>query len=503
MSQTAIRPLAGPVLAPGAPAAALAATAWRRRYRRRVVITDVAVVSVAAAHGGTLFSLVRVDGAWQQPAVVALVVALGWLVMLQLFGTRSAREFAVGAGEYKRVIHASATVAGLYATVALLVGDAGGRYFLLVAFPAGTLGLLAGRWAWRVWLGRMRSLGHALSDVVVVGQPDDVRYVVTQLRKNCGAAYKAVGVVLDGEEPAADAPAVASARTPASAAVDDVPRFAGTHELLGAVRELGADAVIVAGPLTGGNAMIRDIGWALEETRTEVILVSSLTNVAGPRISFRPVEGLPLMHVEQPTFDGGRHVLKRGLDIVVAAAALTVLAPVFLVLGLLIRRDSPGGAFFSQTRTGKRGVPFTMYKFRTMHADAEARRAELLALDEGAGPLFKLRDDPRITRIGSVLRRHSLDELPQFWNVLKGDMSLVGPRPPLPEEAAGYAGHEGRRLFIKPGLTGLWQINGRSLLAWDESIRLDLYYVENWSVTGDLQIMWRTFKVMIRPEGAF
>ncbi|GAA1116832.1 sugar transferase [Citricoccus alkalitolerans] len=468
---------------------------WRERYRRSVLMTDVVLVVLAAALGGHASALAFTDPD-RPAAVVAGVVTLLWVGMLQLFRTRSARSMAVGATEYKRVVDATAATAGLFAILALLVGGTGGRYFLLIAFPAGLAGLLAGRWLWRVWLHRRRIHGCALSDVVVVGQPADVQYVLRQIERKSGAAYRVVGVVLDGEATSED-------EVETSLASRHTPSFLGTHHVTSAVARLHADAVIVAGTLTGGNRAIRDLGWSLEESRAELILVSSLTNVAGPRISVRPVEGLPLMHVAQPTFDGGRHLVKRTMDIAVSAVAVLLMLPLFGVLALMIHRDSPGGVFFAQTRTGRRGAPFRMYKFRTMRADAEQQKAALVLANEGAGPLFKLKDDPRVTRIGTWLRHHSLDELPQFWNVLKGDMSLVGPRPPLPDEVAAYAGHEGRRLFIKPGLTGLWQINGRSNLGWDESVRLDLYYVENWSVTGDLQIMWRTFKVMIQPEGAY
>lgn len=471
------------------------ATYWRSRYRRNVLMTDVAVVALACALAGQVSAVSFTDPA-RPPAVVAGVVMALWIGMLQVFRTRSARGMAVGATEYKRVLDATGATAGIFAMAALLVNGTGGRYFLLIGFPAGLAGLLAGRWLWRVWLHRRRVHGCALSDVVVVGQPADVRYVIRQIERKSGAAYRVVGVVLDGSVTAEDEAEV-------STASHHAPSFVGTHHVLSAVGRLRADAVIVAGPLPGGNQTIRDLGWSLEESRTEIILVSSLTNVAGPRISVRPVEGLPLMHVEQPTFDGGRHLLKRTMDIIVSALALLAMLPLFGLLAVLIRRDSAGGVFFSQTRTGRRGAPFRMHKFRTMRASAEQEKAALTAANQGAGPLFKLKDDPRVTRIGTFLRHHSLDELPQFWNVLKGDMSLVGPRPPLPDEVASYAGHEGRRLYIKPGLTGLWQINGRSNLGWDESVRLDLYYVENWSVTGDLQIMWRTFKVMIQPEGAY
>lgn len=204
-----------------------------------------------------------------------------------------------------------------------------------------------------------------------------------------------------------------------------------------------------------------------------------------------------------PTFDGGRHVLKRALDIVVATCALLAIAVLAVPIAIAIRLDSPGPVLFRQQRVGRDGRTFGMLKFRTMHIDAEQQLEALRAQNEGAGPLFKLRSDPRVTRVGAVLRKYSLDELPQFWNALKGDMSVVGPRPPLPGEVTAYDGTVMRRLYLKPGITGLWQISGRSDLSWDESVRLDLRYVENWSVMQDLMIMVKTARVMVRPAGAY
>jgi exopolysaccharide biosynthesis polyprenyl glycosylphosphotransferase len=269
------------------------------------------------------------------------------------------------------------------------------------------------------------------------------------------------------------------------------------------VEVAGADAVIVAGPVPGGSTYIRELGWKLEETATELVLASGLTNVAGPRIHWRPVDGLPLVHVELPQYAGGKHVLKRAVDIAAASLALLVLAPLLLVLAIIVKRDSEGPIIFRQLRAGRNGMPFHMLKFRSMVQTAETDLDALRDLNEGSGLLFKIRNDPRVTRCGRWMRKYSLDELPQFWNVLTGEMSLVGPRPPLPTEVEGYEKFTNRRLLIKPGITGLWQINGRSSLPWDESIRLDLYYVENWSLTGDLLIMWRTFRAMRTPVGAY
>lgn len=488
---------------------------WRRRYRRRLLVTDAVLIFAAVSvpglvarlapeNGGPLGAyLAQVSGSISAEAtsslrmsLLALGVAACWMICLQLFQSRSSERIAIGVFEYKAVVDATCALAGFLAVIALLGTDTGLRVFVVLTLPTGLLALLLGRWSWRHWLQGQRALGRALSDVVVYGQAKDAPYVVRQLAKKTGAAYRVVGVVVEGASDP-DAENLIRATNPA------LPVLHGGAQIEDYVSRLGADAVVVAGALPGGRRAIQDLGWRLERARTEIIMVSSLTNVAGPRISMRPVEGLPLMHVELPTFTGLRHVIKRAMDILLSAVALTVLAPVFLVIGLLIHRDSPGGVFFAQERTGRRGEAFMMYKFRSMVSTAESDLAALQGLNEGAGPLFKLKHDPRVTRIGQWLRKYSLDELPQFFNVLKGDMSLVGPRPPLPIEVAAYEGYTHRRLYIKPGVTGLWQVNGRSDLDWEESVRLDLYYVENWSVTGDLMIMWRTFKVMVVPSGAY
>jgi exopolysaccharide biosynthesis polyprenyl glycosylphosphotransferase len=327
----------------------------------------------------------------------------------------------------------------------------------------------------------------------VIGESTDVEYVINQIHRNPAAGYQVSGVALPTLEKSMELKPPWY-RIPVLSTLADVSRM---------VEVAGADAVIVAGPVPGGGTYIRELGWKLEETATELVLASGLTNVAGPRIHWRPVDGLPLVHVELPQYAGGKHVLKRAVDIVAASLALLVLAPLLLVLAIIVKRDSEGPIIFRQLRAGRNGMPFHMLKFRSMVQTAETDLDALRDLNEGSGLLFKIRNDPRVTRCGRWMRKYSLDELPQFWNVLTGEMSLVGPRPPLPTEVEGYEKFTNRRLLIKPGITGLWQINGRSSLPWDESIRLDLYYVENWSLTGDLLIMWRTFRAMRTPVGAY
>jgi exopolysaccharide biosynthesis polyprenyl glycosylphosphotransferase len=251
------------------------------------------------------------------------------------------------------------------------------------------------------------------------------------------------------------------------------------------------------------SAALRRLSWALERTGTDLVVATALLDVAGPRTTIRPVDGLPMLHVEHAELSGGRRLVKEVFDRVLSAVALAVTGPLLLGLAVAVRRTSPGEAFFRQVRVGRDGREFVLYKLRTMYAGAEQRQEQLNGHNECDGVLFKMKDDPRVTPLGRWLRRYSLDELPQLLNVLRGDMSLVGPRPPLPCEVERYPADVRRRLVVKPGLTGLWQVSGRSDLSWEDSVRLDLRYVENWSPTLDLVILLRTITALVRTSGAY
>jgi exopolysaccharide biosynthesis polyprenyl glycosylphosphotransferase len=269
------------------------------------------------------------------------------------------------------------------------------------------------------------------------------------------------------------------------------------------VERFNADTVAVLACPEMDGTRLRELAWDLEKTGTEMCVASALLDVAGPRTTIRPVAGLPLLHVDHAELTGAKQVVKGVFDRISAALALVVLAPLFTVIALAIKITDGGPVFFRQTRIGKDGEPFTLWKFRTMVVDAEARKADLQRVNDGHGVLFKMRRDPRITRAGGWLRRCSLDELPQLLNVLAGTMSLVGPRPALPAEVAEYGDHMRRRLVVKPGITGLWQVSGRSDLSWDEAERLDVRYVENWSLALDLQVLWKTLSAVTRGSGAY
>ncbi len=486
-----------------------------RSYRRRLLTTDSIVIFVASLLPAVLAlatikqgtgpgrSITEVLGLGSlglstPPRFVLLgaVVSGCWMMSLNIFRTRAAGRIAIGVQEYKYLVCATAALAGTIGVLALVTTATDLRIFLLVSLPFGLASLLLGRWCWRRWLAIQRDRGFALSNVLIVGQAKDAPYVLRQISRKSGPAYRVVGVLLDGETEF-------EAENKIRAMDPSLPLVYDSARIEHLVRSMGADTVVVAGPLVGGNRALQELGWRLETCATQMIVVSSLTNVSDRRMWISPVDGMPMLHVDLPRFTGSRFVVKRAMDIATSATALLLLLPVFLVVALVIHYDSPGEVFFKQNRAGRDGTPFRMFKFRTMVQDAEAQLATMKLCNEGAGPLFKLKADPRITRVGGWLRRHSIDELPQFFNVLIGDMSLVGPRPPLHTEVADYEGHAYRRLYIKPGVTGLWQVSGRSNLDWEESVRLDLYYVENWTMWGDLRIVWRTFKVMFRPDGAY
>lgn len=502
ISEESLSPLGSwAVLTPGSVQSTGTRRADGHLYLRRIFGTDLLIiVAVSALPVLALtqesLSTGLVDQTLQFHVLAGLALSIAWMLSLWAFKAHSIGSVAVGMQEYKLMVYGSVCLAGVLGIlISLLQADAL-RIYLSVSLPVGVMSLLLSRWSWRQWLAHRSRQGFALSNVLIYGQGSDASFALQQISKKSGPVYRVVGVLFDG----APDP---SAEEEIGKSNPMVPLVYGFNDLEQELQRLHADSVIVAGPLVGGNQSLQELSWRLEKTGTKLIVASSLTGVASRRVRTTPLDGMPLMHVDLAKFTGARYLLKRGFDILFASAALLALSPVFMVIALLIRREGPGKIFFRQERAGQDGKAFTMFKFRTMVEDAEARLADLKDLNEGSGPLFKLKNDPRITRTGHWLRKHSLDELPQFVNVLLGDMSVVGPRPPLFTEVQAYEGHTRRRLLLKPGVTGLWQVSGRSNLDWKESVRLDLYYAENWTVLSDLRIIWRTFHVMIKPEGAY
>ncbi|MDP4333962.1 sugar transferase [Curtobacterium sp. A7_M15] len=423
--------------------------------------------------------------------VVAPVMIVAWMVLLTASRSRDPRIVGVGGDEFRRLITASLVTVASVAGVAYAVQIDLARGYVAIAFPLGLLLLAIGRKAVRTVLARRRCRGEGLQDVLLVGDLDDVTYVGRRIAATPAAGYRVRAVISD----------CVRAGSRVSLGGTSVPVIDGVDSVLDRAQSEPVAAVVVAGAIRGGHERLRRLGWQLEAHGVELVVSSPLADIAAGRVHERPVDGLPLMHVETP--DYRRRIGKRALDIVGAGLGLLLLAPVFAVIALVIRADDRGHVFFRQTRVGRDGQEFSILKFRTMCVDAEARMAALEQENEGAGLLFKMKQDPRITRVGAFLRRTSLDELPQLWNVLTGSMSLVGPRPALPREVALYEDFADRRLLVTPGITGLWQVSGRSDLDWADGVRLDLHYVENWSFVHDVVILARTIPSVLRSRGAY
>lgn len=460
---------------------------WYCRYHTFLMIGDAAVILMVVA----LSYVVRFDPeAVPPPASLreSLSVVIIWMLLLGTVDSRNQRVLAAGLEEYRRVVAGCFYAFGAVAILSYLLRAEISRFYFLMALPLGTILLLGFRWLARGLLARSRQRGENMVPTVIVGAPRQVARVTRELKRRAEfglepSAHCLIGVSANPEPGEVPLPQVSMARIPELVA----------NKVYG--------SVVVAGGLPPNQ--LKHLTWALERSRIDVILFSDIVDATGPRFTLQEVSGLNLIHVDLPCFTGWRLWAKRAFDILLSAVALVLLAPVLLVIAIAIYVDDPGPVIFRQQRIGLRGQPFTIHKFRSMAVDAESRLAALRAQSIGNGPLFKMENDPRLTRVGRFLRKYSLDELPQFWTALKGDMSVVGPRPHLEKELDQFPDEGLRRLLIKPGITGLWQVSGRSDLSLEDSIKLDLRYVENWSIVGDLVIVLQTVKAMVTPKGAY
>jgi exopolysaccharide biosynthesis polyprenyl glycosylphosphotransferase len=476
-------------------AALRARTGWLRAYARRLVVLDGLVLLLAGLVGvAARFVLAtpvpHLGGMSYLVGSLSLVPV--WLAVLSLSRCYEPRFLGNGSEEFKRVAHASLRVAAVVLGTFYLTRTEVSRSFLVVALSTGLVGVVAERYAGRLWLHRQRRRGQCMHKVVVVGPTAAALEMTTRLQASPLSGLQVVGACVHGD------PSLFGRSTL-------VPVLGQLTEVVAVLEELHADTVVVAhGPgITQDD--LRQLSYELEGTGVDLFVSPRLTNVTGSRISWRTLPGLPLLHVEEPELRGARQLVKLTFDRLTGLALLIVASFILVPAAIAIRLTSAGPAFFVQERVGQSGRTFRMWKLRTMYVDAEARRAELAALNvhAGNGVLFKIHDDPRVTPIGRFLRRYSLDELPQLLNVVAGHMSLVGPRPPLADEVARYESEVHRRLLVKPGMTGLWQVSGRSDLAWEEAVRLDLHYVENWSLGLDVAIICKTLLAVLKPSGAY
>lgn len=416
------------------------------------------------------------------------VILVIWVAVLQFFGAYRSDVFGAGADEFKRVANGSLYALGFVGIGSYLAHYSLARGFFALLLVIGIPALLLGRRIIRRAVQEARVRGSLLERVVIAGSPGHVDEIAHVLRREPWLGYQVVGALCS----------TAEEETPGG-----VPVMGGDDPdtILRAAED--ADVIFLAGGTSFDFSDMRQLQWSLERHATHLVVAPSVSDISSERVRVRPVGGLPLMHIDGPRWGHTTQRAKRLFDITIALTLLMLTAPLLLALALMVKLHDGGSVLFRQTRVGREGTTFECLKFRTMVPDAESMLEGLQANAGYTGGLFKLHHDPRITKPGARLRKYSLDELPQLINVLRGDMSLVGPRPGLVREVAMYDGSAHRRLHVRPGMTGLWQVSGRSDLSWEEAVRLDLFYVDNWSMLQDLHILAKTGRAIVAASGAY
>ncbi|GAA4673537.1 sugar transferase [Pseudonocardia yuanmonensis] len=465
---------------------------WESRYAWAVVTSDLVSVSVVVVIGHML-GLGEYWPHFDSRISPTLGIVSSLITLCSLFVCRAWEPRILGQGseEFGRAFRALLTSAIVLGLGGLALQMSAVRPWVFGLIPLSGALMLCGRLVLRARLYRRRLRGQHMHSMVVVGSNEAVADLIVRTRRDKRTGWR-----------------VTAACTPTGSGPGGAPDILGipVRGDLDAAAEVvrsGRHRVVsVCGAPGWSPKRLHRLAWDIEGLGAELVVDPGLMEVAGPRLHVAPVDNLPLLRLTEPAFTGASRVVKNGIDWLGAIAILVLVAPLMAAVAIAVAVDG-GPIFFRQTRIGRDGKPFRMIKFRSMVVDAEKRRAELEAENDGAGPLFKLKKDPRVTRVGAVIRKYSIDELPQLFNVVAGSMSLVGPRPPLPEEVRRYSRDAERRLLVKPGLTGLWQVSGRSNLSWEESVRLDLRYVENWSLMLDAQILWKTFGALTKGNGAY
>ncbi len=471
---------------------------WARRYAVQVAVGDAISLLLAASVAtlirfGGLDANLHVTETTSNYRIVVLATVLLWLLVLAIGGGYDPSILGAGAEELRRIVRAGLHFLAITCILVVALDANLARGYIVAIVPAGVTFALVGRDLNRMWLRRQRHRGRAIRRVLGVGPVVSVSDLALHFQRSRWAGYEVVAVL----------PSQPHDEASVTVGSTEIPVVGGNGGVASVLDMVDVDIVAVAGDAAMPPGGLRALAWELEGTGVGLAVVPAVTDLAGPRIAFRSVSGLPLLHLEEPRFKGPARALKECTDRIGAALALVALAPVLLVVGILIKATSRGPVLYRQARVGRGGCHFTLLKFRTMVDGADAGMTDLKPHNEVDGPLFKMRNDPRVTPLGHLLRRFSVDEVPQLVNVAKGDMSLVGPRPHLPSEIEEFHQNVGRKLLVKPGMTGLWQVSGRSDLPYEEAVRLDLYYVENWSPSLDLVICARTIYAVLKGRGAY
>ncbi|OFJ51905.1 sugar transferase [Mycolicibacterium grossiae] len=475
---------------------------WQAQYLRHLRLSDAAVVCAAfGIADGVRFGLFGTERelAWDvlpgiDYAIVGAVLAAAWLALLAILDSRSRRILGQGTEEYRRVVSSALVLFSSIAFVSLAFNIDPANGYIALALPVGLFGLLANRRLWRTYASRQRARGRYQTALLVVGRRAAAVDIAEKFVTDRRLGFDVVGLCT---------PASTSQSDPLRIGDHEV-RFVGSdHAVVDAVGACGADTVALSPTDHLTPPAIRRLIWDLEALGIDLIVAAGLMDVAAERIRSQPVAGMAMLLIDEPQYDNANRWGKRMFDVAFAATALLCAAPVLLLAALAVKATSRGPVFYRAERIGLGGRSFAMLKFRSMVVGADAQLAGMIAAAGHDGLYFKVRDDPRVTRVGRVLRKFSIDELPQFYNVLAGDMSVVGPRPQSPHEVTTYDDLVRRRLLVRPGLTGLWQVSGRSDLSAEDATRFDLSYVENWSMAQDLIIIGRTVLVVLRGHGAY
>ena len=472
------------------------------QYARRLILSDAIIICLGVAIGQSLrFADEPVQVAYRWATVpdvgytaVSCVLALLWMGFLAL-GSRSPRVTGRGLEEYGVLVAATLQLFGLIAIASTLLHIDLSRGYLAIALPLGLTGLVINRWAWRTHTARKRRKGQDQDRLLIVGNSASAHDIATEFAKDPWAGYQVVGICTpNGPTDTESAITVGS---------NEIPIVGMDQAILDAVQRTDVHTVALAATHNLRPVDVRRLMWELEALQVDLMLAPGMIDIVDQRLHSRPVAGMAMFEVVKPQYSRANSLIKRSFDILFAVFALLLVSPLMMLTALAVRLTSAGPTFYLSERIGMDGVPFRMIKFRSMFVDAESRMPALIAANGGNAMFFKMKDDPRVTNVGKLMRKFSIDELPQFFNVLLGDMSVVGPRPQVRREVDSYDDLVSRRLCVKPGLTGLWQISGRSDLEVEDAIRLDLTYVENWSLWRDVAIIVKTVRTVLMGSGAY
>ena len=462
-----------------------------KRIALRVLIDAMAVMVALFSASIIRFEIMgespALQNGWSYPLLTLVCVPV-WLSLFWLYGLYEPRQVLSPVNEFKQVFHG--VVAG---TVVLLISDSVlrlnlARGWALLAMFCGFVVLGGERLAVRKSLHFLRRRGGDTTRTLVLGANHEGRTVANTLEREGWLGYEIVGF-LDDDLPSGE-------KIDESHAV-----LAPIADVKKVIAQRDVNLVLIAATAFEATRLNK-LFWELQDCDVDLQITSGTVDLLASRMTVQSVAGVPLLYVRRTGISALQQTTKRTMDVVGSLVLIALLSPLLTGIALWIRRDSKGPAIFKQMRAGRDGKPFVCWKFRTMVADAEQQLAELEHLSEGPGLLFKLKEDPRVTNAGKWLRRYSLDELAQLINVLRGEMSLVGPRPALPSEVEQYDDWVRNRLRVKPGMTGLWQVSGRAETSFADYIRYDLFYIQNWSLSLDLWILWRTFRAVLSAEGA-